>query len=434
MANAALTCLVSTSPNPLTIGSSGPSPELSRITVLVTNRSAKTFFCNRLKFRLSEGSGGGDLTENLKDVKYTPVDNGAWDMRRVLENDKYVFIAIPRNGETIPIGKNSSFLFEFSEIAVNKTVGVTALVMNEWPSENPSDPGTNSVPIGKYPTGFRFGDLHLVNPTTGKVTGQVEKGDRVDLIWNATKGARYWLSWDGKPEIEVTDQRRYPDPGQDQPPLLPVKDTTYTLRAQFDAGGEPVEHFLTTTIVVRHPDVSASNLTATTTSLLQPGEMIVGYAGTGVFPLYHWKYDGPSTDGFVCGRLTLVDGMPLGEHVNLFCGCDGSADPYGITIHGTNTSSMQPNGTTYDSFLAPVQRGTKFTVAIRPSLDPSNVKYDITFTWIPLGQNTAQPIRISEDRWDIKWDGTKNAWVPLLPRIWPRPNSNPSGSHDGVLR
>jgi hypothetical protein len=413
MAEATLEYLITTSPSPLTVNSeSGPSSDKSRVNVMVTNHSDAVVNCTQLVFRFKEGSGSGDLTENLKGVKYSPVDTGSWQMRRAEDGNSYKYLAVPNNAQSVTIGKNKSFLFEFSGITVNTKIGVTLLSVEEWTTKSSTDPtGTKSVEIAKYPVGFKFGDFHAVDPKSGKVISRVDHNGKVNLVWSGTEGATYSLSWNDQTPIDVTHQREYPVSGQSEIQL--TNDTTFVLSAAFTDEGsrQSVKHFHTTTVGVSRPDVSAYNLTAFNVNVFSEGGMIVGVGGAGIVTTHYWKYDGAPTDGFVLGRIAIGTGVPLGEYINLFCGIDGYYQPFGVTIPGTYSGSMTPKGTTYDSFVAPIPKGVKFTVAIRFSQSFWN-DASMVFAWCPLGQNGTFPVRGQEGQSDIKWNSDRNTWDP----------------------
>ncbi|MDH2426923.1 hypothetical protein [Sphaerisporangium sp. TRM90804] len=253
----ALTYTVLTDPTSLEASVDGRTPSTGTIYLMVTNTGEEVAWL-RIEVRVPVGDGAGRLTReissiNLKgeytDTLGTQTDFGVEPDTRpvnIQQQGANVLEITPESGRIDTFESGDYMLLTLENVTVAPTAGVPVLMVRE---------------ILKTDTGWetKYAAVPLVKATAKEIPPP--RDFRPDKAMLDT-GENLTLSWDGSPDLTyeiVFPGGRSSVSGGTWSPPTPQRATTYILVAT-----DPItakQHFLTTTVQVRHPVLES--LTAT---------------------------------------------------------------------------------------------------------------------------------------------------------------------------
>ena len=248
------------------------------ITVVVSNRDTQPVDCEQIKITLPVGDGTSKLTatsDTLSAFVYSNDAAKAWEVSKDQDTEgNRILIATPNDAGRV-ITSSDSLVFYIYYIQVNKQIGNFSLDIEERTSEG----GTRFAPkrytqsFSKFPHGFFFKDLAVYKETQGEgntvitpITELDNSGEeeRVTFAWHGASNATYTLFYSGQqdPNGEIINGNN--EGGKtwwSSTEPIPIRDTTtFVLKASVKQGSEPLEAYLSTTVVVNKPEIKALSL------------------------------------------------------------------------------------------------------------------------------------------------------------------------------
>lgn len=235
--NCMLSYGLSSTPDPI-----GASPGVATLSIVMSNPETVTIYCASIEVVCQTGPDALDLTEQPGTIG--TVTNNGWSC----DASNGTFRFTPPNAPAA-IGKDG-LLFQLTGIAVNKQVGITTIIINEESSYQvePMTARSNQYSVPKFPYEWYMTDFALEDPST-----VVTCGDRAKLAWKASQEGTFTIFSFGHPPEDVSGRATF----QSRPLSF---DTTFILQGAIQAGGETVNHYLTTTVNVWLPKLDATSL------------------------------------------------------------------------------------------------------------------------------------------------------------------------------
>lgn len=283
--NCLLTYSFDTYPTPLQVSPDDDDKhQHGIITVVVSNPSDSKVYCEEIKLTLPVGAGSAHLTETPDTISafvYTNKATKAWKV----QNNNGVLTATPKAGAFIEITSSDSLVFYIYYIQVNKQIGTFSIDIAERTSENSSSVTTKpyTQSFSKFPHGFFFKDLAVYketqedgNTVLSPITylDNSDNGEKIALAWHGGSNATYTLFYSGQPDPDgvTLGENNSKNNGNKRWwfYLEPIRDTTtFVLKASVTQGGEKLEAYLSTTVVVKNPDIQAKSLEVGDTNTLE---------------------------------------------------------------------------------------------------------------------------------------------------------------------
>lgn len=272
--NCLLTYSFDTYPTPLQVSPEDDDKhQHGIITVVVSNPSGSKVYCQEIKLTLPVGAGSAHLTETPDTISafvYTNKATKAWKV----QNNNGVLTATPKAGAFIEITSSDSLVFYIYYIQVNKQIGTFSIDIAERTSENSSSVTTKpyTQSFSKFPHGFFFKDLAVYketqedgNTVLSPITylDNSDNGEKIALAWHGGSNATYTLFYSGQPDGVTLGENNSKNNGKKRWwfYLEPIRDTTtFVLKASVKQGSETLEAYLSTTVVVKKPDIQANSL------------------------------------------------------------------------------------------------------------------------------------------------------------------------------
>ena len=321
-----LTYALVTDPTPLEVSLSGADSSTANIQLVITNQQSAPLTVKAVQVTVVVGPDAAsltDLTSSALDAQWQPKQ--PWDVQPptpALGNNTYTLL--PSDSGTGELAPGDSVVLTFTHVPINQTLGTTTLSVVERTSLGS---GSVQYALSKFPYGFYFTNLTVVNPQTGAVVSQVARTQPVRLTWEGsvlepTAYTVYYSTAAGQQtgSLSVINQWDLPNV---------YEDTVFNVQVTAsDDSGQPVTHTLTTNVAVAQPDLSVTSIDlggqdlatelATMTRSLVPKGTIAMWSGA-------------------------ANAVPAGWA--LCDGTSGTPDLRSRFIIGADTSTLLPNNT-----------------------------------------------------------------------------------------
>lgn len=247
--NNLLTYGLSSEPDPI-----GVSPGVATLNIVVSNTTDAPIWCDQIQVEYPVGPDAQEMTTDPGTIA-TVVSPPNW---RQIARDPGLITFGPTEPKYAEI-TTDGLLFQLTGIAVNAKVGTFILGVKERSrvGEDPYSPHRNDYQVSKFPYGWFLSDFAPTTP-------QVEAGRPAVLSWQASSGGQLEIFYGSRPPVDVSS-----GPPFTSEPL--AVDTVFILKASLQIGGETVEHYLTTSVTVANPALTASTLTVSGYAQLKGG-------------------------------------------------------------------------------------------------------------------------------------------------------------------
>ncbi|MFI1156227.1 hypothetical protein [Streptomyces sioyaensis] len=236
---------LTTSPDPLKASPENPQvPEETGELVIVGSRHSGTpADVQWIKVKVPAGPMSPDLAADL--AKVTPrISLSGWTAR--LDAPAKEFVFSPSAGHA-PIGPDTGFTIQLSDIPVNRKVGTSPITVTESSRTGSSafQSRATTFHVGKFPADFYLRNL-ICTPLV------INNGGDVTLTWERSANATYELLY-GDTNLDVTNDT--------SKRITNVKsDTTFYLRGTTGDSSNPVVRILSAQVSVIKPDLEIGNL------------------------------------------------------------------------------------------------------------------------------------------------------------------------------
>ncbi|MFF5204878.1 hypothetical protein [Streptosporangium sp. NPDC000396] len=255
-----LTYTVLTDPAPLEASAAG-RPSTGTVYLLVTNTGQQAAYWSTTTVTVPIGNGTGDLTltSNFNKIKtkgeYVPRPGTPPGTRPSVNVQRQGSNAVQATapGGPIHFRPGDYMVLTLENVTVAAKPGLAVLTVTENAGRTKPEPG--SLPPSSMAA------VALVKTTPKELPtprdfrpdkAMVDAGDKLTLHWEEIAGFGYEITYPGAPQP-------VPVSGGSWSPPAPKRATTYILTA---TGPNKQQHFLTTTVQVRNPELET--LTATT--------------------------------------------------------------------------------------------------------------------------------------------------------------------------
>ncbi|MER6825038.1 hypothetical protein ABT352_03525, partial [Streptosporangium sp. NPDC000563] len=275
----ALTYTILTDPTSLEASVNGRSPSTGTLYLMVTN-TGKTVPWLRIEVKVPLGDGAGHLTQNINAInpkgEYTDTQSSSQAATQpviVQQQGADVFQVTTQSGRLEAFAPGDHMVLTLENVTVAPTAGVVVLMVTEtvrtgrgWQVSDAAVPVVKATPKEiPAPRDFRPDKTML------------DTGDGLTLSWDGSNDFSYEIRFPGGQSAITPGTRTW------SPTDAPKRATTYILVATDPTTQK--QHFLTTTVQVRHPVLET--LTATTgidTPWVQgtTNKGRVAFTGTGV--------------------------------------------------------------------------------------------------------------------------------------------------------
>ena len=286
-----LSYAITTKPDPLQASPAVGNPLRGSITIVVSNNTQDTIYCDEIDFSFSPGDGPTDLTSDTKGILAAASPAGQWDISQTADGTFTATPVIPRYQAILSTG----LVFEIYNTAINQQPGTATLTVQEvsGPDPDPTTMTTGTYYLTKFPYATNFRNLAASLPLVGY-------NQTVTLTWEGSGGPSYTMTV-GSAGIatrsyDVTNVRSWTSP-----PLTTA--ATFELVAEWQEEGQTATATLSTTVLVADPSITATNLSVTgTTSIFGDPQ-----------PLDYYGVYQALTDGLMIatGGYSPVPPMPL---------------------------------------------------------------------------------------------------------------------------
>ena len=237
-----------TTPSPLKASPENPQApeETGEIVISVARQSGTPADVEWIKVKVPAGTMAPDLAADL--AKISPrITLDGWTVR--LDPAVKEFVCEP-TGSHAPIGPDTGFTIQLSDIPINRKVGTAPITITER-----SRTGTAAfenrptvINLGKFPADFYLRNF-LCEPSI------INNGGDVKLTWERSANATYELLY-GDVNRDVTNRTSLDIEG--------IKsDTTFYIRATAGDPTNPVVRILSAQVSVLKPDLEVGNITVT---------------------------------------------------------------------------------------------------------------------------------------------------------------------------
>ncbi|MFF4456608.1 hypothetical protein [Streptomyces goshikiensis] len=354
-----LSYAVTTTPSPLKASPENPQApeEIGEIVISVSRQSGTPADVEWIKVKVPAGTMAPDLATDLN--KISPrISLTGWTVR--LDAAAKEFVCAP-TGSHAPIGPDTGFTIQLSDIPINRKVGTAPITVTER-SRTGNSAFQNRPTVfnlGKFPADFYLRNF-LCEPSI------IPNGGDVKLTWERSANATYELLYPGF-DRDVTNRTSLEIEG--------IKsDTTFYLRGTAGDPTNPVVRILSTQVTVLKPDLDVGSLTVGgTTDLHGPRTLLLKLAGTepGNVLDARWR---AKTSGFALARFESWGGEVR------------------VILNGMVSTTPRAPGIgerTYDSITVPIAKDE--AIELRMLRDRAVDGGSLDLYWIPLGLQTAPP-------------------------------------------
>jgi hypothetical protein len=338
-----LTYALKLNPAPLTVSIAGRDPVLGSLEFVITNPTQLPIEVTSIIFTIQVGTQSTDLTPSTANT-LTSVDNNNWQIESPgsVISGSANYIMLPATGTSYALPANASVVVQIYNFATVENPGSSQVTIKEVAGKT----GFTSFQVTTFPSGFYFSGLSATAVSGSQLVpvSQVGAGSSIILVWNSsvtdvTSITIYYSSAaEGQQTATPTDSGFWTSPAL-------TTDTVFTVMVTVTVeGGSPLSGALSTSVVIRNPQLIAASLqagTATIAASLQAGTATVsGSLTAGTI----------SALGVINGFGTVPIGaildwwMPVGSKVTPpanFAICDGSkiSDP-DSPFNGFNTPNL----------------------------------------------------------------------------------------------
>ncbi|MEV3986129.1 hypothetical protein, partial [Nonomuraea sp. NPDC049758] len=263
-----LTYTVLTDPAPLEASATGRT-STGTVYLLVTNTGQQPAYWSTITVEVPVGSGAGDLTSNLNKIKpsgeyrtWPGTRLGTWtgpppgtrspvNVQRQGSNAFQATQATTPGGRT-PFAPGDHMVLTLENVTLAAAAGLAVLAVTEKAGRTKTGGlSTSHAAVALAKTAPQeLPAPHSFHPDKA----MVNVGDTLTLSWQGPTGFRYEIMYPGAPQFVTVAGSSW------SPPTAPKRATTYILRATDPTTQH--QHFLTTTVQVRDPELDT--LTATT--------------------------------------------------------------------------------------------------------------------------------------------------------------------------
>lgn len=256
ISNASDPCLLSydftTNPDPIQASLKGGNPSLTSIVVTVSNNTPNTIYCKQLQFSFSIGPNAQNLTNIATGILIAANNSDSWQISQTTDG---VFTATPKKEKDREI-TTDGLSFQIYNIQPNDQVGTFDFYVEENSSSDNKtySERNNTYKLTKFPYGFYVDNFAASHP-------MVQNGRAVTLTWVGSDLATYTMLYDDACH-DVTNIRSWTSPALSNT-------TTFILKASAQQSGETVDDYLSVTVVVANPELSATSLKVLQTSNLK---------------------------------------------------------------------------------------------------------------------------------------------------------------------
>ncbi|MFD4133552.1 hypothetical protein [Streptomyces goshikiensis] len=240
-----LSYTVSTTPSPLKASPENPQvpEEIGEVIITVARQSGTPADVEWIKVKVPAGTMAPDLATDLN--KISPrISLTGWTVR--LDAAAKEFVCAPA-GSHAPIGPDTGFTIQLSDIPVSRKVGTAPVTITERSRTGSSAFRNRSTVfnLGKFPADFYLRNF-LCEPSI------IPNGGDVKLTWERSANATYELLY-GDVNRDVTNRTSLEIEG--------IKsDTTFYLRATTGDPTNPVVRILSAQVTVIKPDLEIGSL------------------------------------------------------------------------------------------------------------------------------------------------------------------------------
>lgn len=253
-ANTLLTYGVTTNPSPLEVSPDFGDSSVASLTITTTSNGA--VYVESIVFSFDVGDGAEFLTDVASGILCAASPSNAWQIAYEDNGDQAVFIATPTAGGAVEINGQGP-TFTIYDIQVSKVMGAAVFTVTETSSATNANfaPSTTEILLTKAPQNFLVRDFATQTP-------YVNWGETALLSWLGSQDTQtvYTMLWDDTSQV-VTGDRDW------QTPAL-YETTMFVLRVDTQLFGETVTKYLSLTVVVSLPSISAHDLAVTNNTLL----------------------------------------------------------------------------------------------------------------------------------------------------------------------
>ena len=232
----------------------------SSLVLMITNPGSIELAFHEVVVQIPVGSQTGDLTEFPDQIQCYVSEASYSCAQQPSAASGTVAIGITNNGTGILAGGESMYVQIFS-IVVNTESGVVDVGIVE---QLEGQPGTNTatLQVMKLPAGFYFANLQVQQNNAG--VAQVAYNSSVDLVWDTSvvdlsvvTFTVYFTGPAGEQPSPVTTAGFWSSPAL-------TSDTVFTVEATITPfSGVPMSLWLSTSVSVAYPDLTASSVTVT---------------------------------------------------------------------------------------------------------------------------------------------------------------------------
>jgi hypothetical protein len=309
-----LTYALVTDPSPLQVSLAGADSSTADIQLVITNQQSAAVAVKALQLTVVAGSDPAsltDLTSTVLDVQWQP--NQPWTVQPPAPSIGDNFYTLtPSDSGNGKLNPGDSIVVAFTNVPINQALGTTTLSIAERTS--PAG-GTLQYALAKFPYGFSFTNLTVVNPQTGAVVSQVARAQPVRLTWEGSvldpnAYTVYYSTANGQQTgtLKVVNQWDLPNVYQDT--IFNVQVTVS------DQSGQPVRHTLMTSVSVASPNLIVTSLNlggqdlaaqlATMSQSLVPKGTVAMWSGAANALPYGWALcDGTNDTPDLCNKFIL---------------------------------------------------------------------------------------------------------------------------------
>ena len=256
---------LATSPDPLKASPENPQvpEETGELQIVGSRHSGTPADVQWIKVKVPAGPMSPDLAADL--AKVTPrISLSGWTARLDAAAKEFVFT--PSSGHA-PIGPDTGFTIQLSEIPVNRKVGTSPITVTESSRTGSSafQSRATTFHVGKFPADFYLRNL-ICTPLV------INNGGDVTLTWERSANATYELLY-GDTNLDVTNDT--------SKRITNVKsDTTFYLRGTTGDSSNPVVRILSAQVSVIKPDLEIGNLIVHGTTRLNGATQLNGATNT----------------------------------------------------------------------------------------------------------------------------------------------------------
>ncbi|MEX2969517.1 hypothetical protein [Streptomyces sp. C184] len=236
---------LTTSPDPLKASPENPQTpeERGELQIVGSRHSGTPADVQWIRVKVPAGPMSPDLATDL--AKVTPrISLSGWTARLDAAAKEFVFS--PSAGHA-PIGPDTGFTIQLSDIPVNRKVGTSPITVTESSRTGSSafQSRATTFHVGKFPADFYLRNL-ICTPLV------INNGGNVTLTWERSANATYELLY-GDTNLDVTNDT--------SKRITNVKsDTTFYLRGTTGDASNPVVRILSAQVSVIKPDLEIGNL------------------------------------------------------------------------------------------------------------------------------------------------------------------------------